>query len=242
MKRMRWGFVGLAVAVAAGCRSTTPESRRAAEAESFRERLGTDTREVRARFDGPLSLSNCLAVAHERNLSLINRRLDERIAGVRRAAAFSAFLPQVTYAVRTTDASDPFLKRIGGNVVEAQESSFAEQQLSFVLPIFTPDAWMMYVAARRGEDAQARVRQAAEHALDLQVVAAFVRCVVADEAVRAWDRRAGATGRLLDDSRALAREGFARPADVARVTASLEDARKRRADAARDRETSAIAL
>lgn len=241
----RTGWLAAALAVAgwtAGCRSTTPEQRRADDASAFRDRLGRETREVRARLDGPLALSNCLALAHERNLGLLNRRLDEQLAGVRRAAAFSAFLPQVTYSLQTMDASDPFEKRMGGNVVQVQDSAVSEQQLSIVLPIFTPDTWLMYVAARRGEDAQARVRQAAEHALDLQVLASFARCVVADETRRAWDRRVGFAERLLADSRALEREGFARPADVAGVRASLEDARKRAGDAARDRETAAMAL
>ena len=227
---------------AGGCRSTSPAQRRAADAAAFRERLEKEAREVRAQVPGPWTLSNCLAVARARNLDLLNRRLDQRIAGLRRAAAFSAFLPQATYAIRSTDASDPYEKNFGGNIMEVQEQRVTEQQLSFVLPVFTPDAWLMYVAARRGEDLQARVRQAAEHALDLQVVAAFARCAVADESRRAWDRRAEFAERLLADTLALQREGFAAPADADGARAAREDALRRRNDAARDRETAAALL
>ena len=200
-----------------GCGTMNPERTRARHAESYRGDLLAETTHVLEHYTNRLSMADCLALGRERSLSLTVSRLEERLARINRQTAFSAFLPQVEYEFQSVNLSKPPEKAISGGVVQMQDQNVRESTLRIVQPVFTPNAWLMYVSARRGADIQKLARQRAEQMLDLQVVNLFYQYTVLADRVESTRRELESAAELQKESSALFREGYLVEADLRKV-------------------------
>lgn len=213
--------------LAAGCSSLTPAERRAGHADAWSSNLVAETQAVLEQRGPSLSLADCRAIARERSLSLAGARLAERLARIDSQAAFSAYLPQVSAQFETVNLSEPALRRMGEGPIETQDQDIRLASLRITQPVFTPSAWLLYASARRGADMRTLSRERAEQLVDVQVTSLFFRHAMLESRRAATWRQAEAAAVLRKEVAALAREGFARDADLQQVRALEMSARLR---------------
>lgn len=209
------------LACCAGCR-TPGYDERLADAERLTGNLHEETRAYFATNAAPLTLSNTLELARERTLKLTQERLDRQVAGIQRATAFSAFLPQVeaTFARRGTDK--PIQIAFGDAKLSMSDQYLNTAALTLTQPLFTPQAWLLYVEARRDVRARDLALTRAQELLDVQVATLFYQTAVSDQMLATYARQREATRALAEQIKALAKEGYALAAEQARVEARLD--------------------
>ncbi len=218
------GGMTLAVILSAGCRTPPAEVRRR-EAADWERRIAEAGRAAIERTGGRAwTLQDCQAIARAQSLDLTRARLAEQIARARQWASFSAFLPQVEFQVQTVAMDEPPLRRFGEMTVSLQDQEVRQASLRIVQPLFTPEAWLLHSAARRGANAQRLARARAGQWLDLAVAERFARCAIEDSRLRA-------ARRALDEAVAARREAESRRANgraTAAETAAAEVAESAR--------------
>lgn len=219
-----WLWISL---LAAGCSSLTPSERRAEHANSWSSNLVVETQAVLERYPPPLSLADCRAIARDRSLSLAGARLAERLARIDSQAAFSAYLPQVSAQFETVNLSEPALRRMGESPIETQDQDIRLASIRITQPVFTPNAWLLYASARRGANMRTLSRERTEQLVDVQVTSLFFQHAILESRRAAAWRQAEAATVLRKEVAALAREGYARDADLQQVQALEKTARLR---------------
>lgn len=232
----------LCLGTVAGCRAPDRAAVRAAESDRVRERLRAETAAVLAQYGPDLTLDECQAIAAVRSRNLAAARTAARIGRIDRRQAFSAFLPQVTAAYDFTAFDQPVLKSLGGPGVEVQDQRVQAATLEVAQPLFTPSAWLLYVSASRGADIRELALQRARQMVELDVARAYYRVRHAEAGLAAAAAATASAEALRDELRALAGEGYALAADVARAEAFSAEAAHQLAERRRERHFSQAAL
>ena len=250
MKKKFNGILALSclAALLCGCSTRDPDRLRRDQTDSFRSSLQDDTARVLSHYTNALTVHDCIAIARERSLKLSAARLAERVARIDSHAAFSAFLPQVSYEFQSVNLSEPALKKLGPDPVETQDQDVRTSTLRISQPIFAPNAWLMYASARRGADLQKIARQRTEQMLDVQVVGLFYQYAAIVDRLDSTRRHLESATELLRESTALCNAGYLLEADRQKVV-TLESSRRqessaldRQADLARARLLEALNL
>ena len=115
-----------ALLLAAGCRSNRWERVREDESRAYRTDLQEETTNLLARYPGGLDLTQCVAIARERNTKYLASRIERKIAEVGRAGAFSVFLPQVQLSYTDLGRNEPPLRQINGNAIAMQDQDLQD--------------------------------------------------------------------------------------------------------------------
>mgnify|MGYP003585835210 CR=1 FL=1 len=206
--------------VLAGCRTPGFEERER-DAARFRDSLQEETRAYFATNSCPLTLAASMALARSRTLKLTQAQLDLQLSKVRRATAFSSFLPQVeaTYTRSGTDV--PIMRSFGSQSVLMSSKYVSEASITLTQPIFTPGAWLLFVESKNAVRAHELVRARAGELLDVQVAALFYQATVAESLVQTFERQEEATRALAEQIGALAKEGYVLAAERERAQARL---------------------
>lgn len=213
--------------LAAGCSSLSPDRRRAEHSDAWSTNLVAETEAVLKKYGPSLSLADCRAIARERSLKLAGARLAERLARIDSQAAFSAYLPQASAHFEAVNLSEPALRRMGESPIETQDQDIRLASIRIAQPVFTPNAWLLYASARRGADIRTLARERAEQLVDAQVSSLFFQLAVLEARGASFRRQAEAAAALRKEVAALAREGYARDADLQQVRALEMNARLR---------------
>jgi len=205
-------------AVCLGCANPGREDRERSSRD-FETNLVAETERVLADAGGALTLSNAVALAHERTLKLAQQDLEAKLARITRATAFSAFLPTVAFsgneALFSGRASGlPYLGSL-----DTSGANFASGTMLVAQPVFTPVAWVMFAETQYGVRIKDIVRERAEQLVDIQVAALFYRAAVAERTVRTYELQLSSGEALTNRIARLADEGYALPADRARAEA-----------------------
>lgn len=206
-----------AAAMTVGCGTLSPREKRARHAETCRTNLCEETARILASCTNGLTLADCIRIARERSLALTSARLAERVSQINAQAAFSAFLPQVTYEFQSLDFSEPVKKQLGPEPIEVQDRRTRTSALQITQPVFAPGAWLLYASARRGADIRGLARQRAEQMLDTQVLNLFYQRAVLADRLDASRRQLEGSDALLREASALAEAGYLSDADRQRV-------------------------
>ncbi len=209
----------LALAGLAGCAPGLGE-----RVEAAREYDAGKTAETEDFFRtnaAPLRLTQCREWARARTLKLTQARLDARLARIQGTAAFSAFLPQVelTYGRSGTDKILRTNVAALGLSLQMQDKWVTESALTISQPVFAPNAWLLWLAARRGAQLQALTVARNEEMLDVQVATLFYQAAVAARTVEAYEAQAKASAELTRQIEALTQEGLALRGEEARARA-----------------------
>ena len=217
--KVRHAILPLALAALAGCAPGLEE--RLGAAREYADGKAAETEAFFREHDWPLTLAECRGWAHGRTLKLTQARLDARLAEIQGTAAFSAFLPQVelTYGRSGTDKTLRTKVASLGLTMQMQDKWVTESALSISQPVFAPNAWLLWLAARRGADLQALTAARNEEMLDVQVATLFYQAAVAGRTVAAYEAQAEASAELLRQVGALAAEGMALRGEEARARA-----------------------
>lgn len=228
----------LAAAWLAGCATTIEDRGRSAAA--FTERLKAETDAYFADHPEPLALTDAFALARARTLRLTAQDLEARLARMRRAQAFSAFLPDVEASLgRFTANGDvtaaPYLR------VRDGKDWGDEASVTVTQPVFAPVAWTMFVESNYGVRIADLVRERARELLDVQVAACFYKAAIAERMVETCRLQLESGEALVARVAKLADEGYALPAEKARAEArvaadalGLRESRNRRDKARSD--------
>ncbi len=206
--------------VLGGCRMPGFEER-ARGAVQFRASLQEETRAFFETNSGPLTLAFSLELARARTLKLTQAQLDLQLAKIQRATAFSAFLPQVEATFTRSGTDVPLMRSFGAQSVQMSSKYVSEASIALTQPIFTPGAWLLFVESKHAVRAQELVRARAGELLDVQVAALFYQAAVAESLLRTYERQQEATRVLVDQTVALAREGYVLAAQRERAQARL---------------------
>lgn len=182
--------------------------------------------ETEAWFAGnpdPLTLQTCRALARERTLKLTEARLSAELARLSSTAAFSAFLPQVSATYSRAGTDDTLYTEIPALGLRAsmQDRWTTQAAVTVTQPVFAPNAWLLWLASRRGAEMQELIAQRNEELLDAQVAALFYQAAVADRMIEAYTAQAEASETLRRRIDALAAEGLALKGEAARAEALL---------------------
>ena len=170
----------------------------------------------------PLSLMTCRTLAQERTLKLTQSELEARLAQLNATAAFSAFLPQVEATYQrsgTNHAIKTRLNSLGGLTAQMQDRWVTQAGLTISQPVFAPNAWLLWAAARHGSAYQALIAERNRQMLDIQVATLFYDAAVAAEMTAAYEAQTKASGELFQQIQQLSEEGMALRAEVLRAEA-----------------------
>ena len=216
---MRGGWaVAAAVLLGAAACAPGPEERVGA-AREYAEGKAAETEAFFATNRAPLTLTQCRAWARARTLKLTQARLDARLAGLQATAAFSAFLPQVEWAYGRAGTDKAIRQNVLGMAFAMQDKWVTQSALTISQPVFAPNAWLLWLAARRGAALQALTAARNEEMLDVQVATLFYQAAVAARTVEAYDAQAEASAELVRQVGALEAEGMALRGEAARARA-----------------------
>ena len=223
---MRTGGAGVLLAlVLAGCATDDVAGRRESR-DAVVERRRRETAEFFATNSAPLTLEQAVGLARERTLHLTQASLDASLANIRKGTAFSAFLPRLDakymYAAADKDlVSEPVL--LGHSLTLG--ASVETAGLTLTQPVFMPNAWLMFFAARHLEQAQKYRLERARQLLDVQVTAQFYETAVADALIRSYESETNSTAALERRIGDLVGEGYATKPDLARVRTKAKNDR-----------------
>ena len=220
-----WLWLGVAAAWCVGCAPGLDERLEAARAYQVGK-----AEETAAFFEGrtaPLTLPECRAWARERTLKLTQARLDASLARIQGTAAFSAFLPQVEWSYQRSGTDKTLRTNVPalGLSVQMQDKWVTQSALTISQPVFAPNAWLLWLAARRGADLQALTAARNEEMLDVQVATLFYQAAVAARTIAAYNAQAEASAELVRQIGALEAEGLALRGEAARARAFHENDR-----------------
>ena len=173
----------------------------------------------------PLTLPECREWAQTRTLKLTQARLDASLARIQSTAAFSAFLPQVEWSYQRSGTDKTLRTRVPslGLSVQMQDKWMTQSALTISQPVFAPNAWLLWLAARRGADLQKLTVARNEEMLDVQVATLFYQAAVAARTIEAYDAQAEASAELVRQIEALEAEGLALRGEAARARAFHEN-------------------
>ncbi len=213
-------LVPLMAVMMGGCRMPGFEER-TREAGKLRSTLQEETHAFFATNSAPLTLAFSLELARTRTLKLTQSQLDLQLSKIQRATAFSAFLPQVeaTFTRKGTDV--PIMRSFGAQSVQLSSKYVSEAAITLTQPIFTPGAWFLFVESKNAVRAHDLIRARTGELLDVQVASLFYQTAVAESLLKTYERQAEATHVLVDQTVALAREGYVLDAQRERAQARL---------------------
>ena len=210
----------LLVLMLGGCRIPGFEER-AGHAVKLRGSLQEETRAFFATNTTPLTLAFSLELARTRTLKLTQSQLDLQVSKLQRATAFSAFLPQVEATFSRSGTDVPIMRSFGAQSIQMSSKYVSEASVTLTQPIFTPGAWLLFVESKNAVRARALLYARAGELLDVQVASLFYQAAVAESLLRTYERQQEATQVLVDQTVALAREGYVLAAQRERAQARL---------------------
>lgn len=216
-----------------GCH--TPDIKeRLDSATNTTDRLQRETTAFLATNAAPISLEQALALAHARTLKLTQTRLDRDLANIQKGTAFATFLPQVDLTFMRQGAD----KSLHSSAIPVSilGTSFTtpgmklgryvtESQLTLTQPLFTPNAWLLFVEARNLEKANDYKLARARELLDVQVTALFYSTAVSAELVKAYTVQTNSSETLDTQVANLNNQGYALDPDRERIRAKLDNDR-----------------
>lgn len=211
----------LSLVLAAGCAPGLDG--RLESASEYSARKPAETEAWFAENPAPLTLQTCRALAHERTLKLTEARLSAELARLSSTAAFSAFLPQVSATYSRSGTDDTLYTEIPALGLRAsmQDRWTTQAAITVTQPVFAPNAWLLWLASRRGAEMQELITQRNEELLDVQVASLFYQAAVADRMIEAYTAQAEASETLKRRIDALAAKGLALKGEAARAEALL---------------------
>ena len=184
----------LLLTLLAGCLSSgDPESR-----TDYVAALATRQAEDAAALipeSGVLTLEHCIDLALERNLVLRATELERQLAEIDSDAAFASFLPRIELGALRTMMSKPPVMSFGDQSAQTSDQRVTELTLTAYQPLFTPQAWLLHSAVKKGEDVAELSLARARQRVVLQVTALYYSCLgleAAQEGLTAEERHAEA--------------------------------------------------
>lgn len=203
-------LVGAVLLAGAGCVSFDPAEARRGQTEAFTNELAR--LEAEWLFE-PLTLERCLAIAMTNNYAVRKADLDATLGRFGRDMAFSAFLPQVSASATRIDYSrNPVLN----------SQHFAYGGVDVGLAVLMPSTWFLYDEAKHGRAAAELAAGYVRQGVALQTTEAFYAVVVQEKLVAADERQLAAARETAARAEGLAREGFARPWELAQARCLAE--------------------
>ena len=199
-----------------GCR-TDWDTTRHSDSMQYTRQLQEDSQRLLDRFPEGLDLTNCVAIAQERNTRLLASQISAKVAQMDRKAAFSAFLPQVQLTYNALSLSEEPLKRFGENSLALQDKNVRDSSVQIVQPLFAPSSWLLYRSAKRGAEIAALAQERTAQMIELSVVSCFYQCGAMGEEETRLNQEAEAARQLLRESEAMAREGYLADAELSSV-------------------------
>ena len=220
-----WGGLG-AAALSLGLLACAPGlEERLESARAYQAGKAEETEAFFKDRTAPLTLPECREWAQTRTLKLTQARLDASLARIQSTAAFSAFLPQVEWSYQRSGTDKTLRTTVPslGLSVQMQDKWMTQSALTISQPVFAPNAWLLWLAARRGADLQKLTVARNEEMLDVQVATLFYQAAVAARTIEAYDAQAEASAELVRQIEALEAEGLALRGEAARARAFHEN-------------------
>lgn len=203
-----------------GCAPTIKD--RLEETQFYAENKPAETAAWFRTNSAPLSLQTCRALAHQRTLKLTQSELEARLAQLTSTAAFSAFLPQVEATYQRSGTNHDIkvkLDSFGGMSAQMQDRWVSQAGITISQPVFAPNAWLLWAAARHGSAYQSLIAERNRQMLDIQVATLFYDAAVASNQIATYEAQVKASGELLRQVQQLAAEGMALRAESLRAEA-----------------------
>lgn len=202
-----------------GCAPGVQE--RLASAEAYASQKPEETAAWFATNSAPMTLRECRTLAHARTLKLTRARLNAELAHLQTTASFSAFLPQVEASYGRSGTHKTLRTNLSsmGITAQMQDRWVTDAAITISQPLFAPNAWLLWVAAKRGEALQTLVSARNEEMLDVQLTTLFYRAAIAARTVEVYRAQVAASRSLKQQIDALYAEGLAVQGDVARIDA-----------------------
>jgi outer membrane protein TolC len=192
----------------AACASVDQKAARDAHVDEFT----TAAREKVQALKSPLGLSGCVKIALENNLDIRTAQVESRLATLDRKIAFGALLPNIEFQYGRHGTSRPVMFAAGDGYMQMSDRYVSKSALSGQIPIFLPQAWLLYRMRREGEEIGALVETRVRQLVTLEVTALYHACM-AHEAMRVTAASArDQAAALLAETRVQEDEGLVTPA------------------------------
>jgi len=208
---MAAAVLATALALASGCGKDFARMR-SEHAHTYGEELAQRTAAALPE-DRCVGLDDCVRIAMANNLDLKTAEIERRLAALDRKIAFANFLPQVDVDWSYQETRRPVKRGILGNYVQTADRGISEVGVSAQQAIFMPQTWFLYAAYQKGEQVSEYVKQRTQQAITLQVVSLYYAWLSQHEAEAYLGQSVREGQALLDEVRALEREGVATTAE-----------------------------
>lgn len=175
-----------------GCSSADYGKIRVEENEKLAKKE-VESQEILKKYGNSLSLQEAIEIGEERNSNLKISRIQKEIAKLDRDIAFGNFLPKITaggsynqfndgiYA-KTVGVDLPFSMELETRIVD---KNFYAGGVSATLPIFTPTAWYLYEARKKGMDISGEIEEFQRKKMRVEIINAYYH-VAALESERSY--------------------------------------------------------
>ncbi len=215
-------LVCVALLFAGGCHTPNFTASRKEQAESFTQKLKTDT-ETTLKDRGPLDLDACIDIALQNNVALKSAEVQTRLAKLERRTAFSNFLPSLDmkYNITALDRQ-PASKMFGGFEIPVQDQTVRETTFQLQMPVFVPATWYMYAMREHGEDISNLVTGYVRQQIAVRVTALYFHCLALRESSAAIKSQVTAAETLAKQAQSYLTEGVATASQTRQAELLLE--------------------
>ena len=163
-----------------GCSSTDYKKIRAEENQKLLSKE-SESREIVSKLGTEISLEEALELGERRSSSIKIRKLQSEIAKLDKDIAFGNFLPKITVSgsynqfnegiyAQTVGVDLPFGLDLETRVVD---KNFYMAGVGATLPIFTPTAWYLYEARKKGVDISREIEEFERKKVRVQIINSY---------------------------------------------------------------------
>ncbi len=166
----------LLTALVTGCSSLgDAESRKDHVADHRRQQA--EAAELLIPENGVLELHECIRLALDRNLAIRASELEKQLAEIDSDIAFSGFLPRIGAEYQRQNLTDPPVVLFENAAAQIADQRVTDFTINAYQPIFTPQAWILYSARKKGEDISELVLMRTRQLIVLEVTARYYTCL-----------------------------------------------------------------
>ncbi|HOX38396.1 MAG TPA: TolC family protein [Candidatus Brocadiia bacterium] len=202
-----------------GCGSYDGEKvRRDSDAEYRAASVETSKRELAQKE--PLNLDDCIDIALRNNYQVRRSEIEARIASLDRSVAFANFLPEVKLAGSAYTIDRQPMHFAGQSpsgspmYMPMQDQDVQTASLRIQMPIFTPAAWFLYAARKRGEEIGQLVQEFTRQTVMMEVTAQYFNCLSLRDLTQAARSHVSAARQFRDDVEAMRARDLASDLEV----------------------------
>lgn len=181
----------------------------------------------------PLTLERTVSLAAEYNETALSAQARAQAAEARVAGARAFFVPNLTVTGSITHHEKESVRQ--------RRNALGGQGIARIT-LFSPQGIPLYQAAKRESEATELEAMETRRQLTFQAADAFLSTLSAQHVAEAAERRLTLARRTLEESRALAREGVAKPNHVTRAELEVANAEAQLAQAQGQAQTSRLEL